>query len=76
MSEATAKWVFMTSPSHSATISILQDYIDGFSGSPSLPCLGGHFFCAISFYKDLFLTAVDFCLHTKPPDASRSHIVC
>lgn len=33
-------------------------------------------FYTISVYRDLFLTAEDFCLHIKPPDASRSHIVC
>lgn len=54
VSEATAKWVFMASPSHSAVISILQDYTDRFSGSPLLPCLGGHFFALFLFIKIYF----------------------
>lgn len=44
----------MVNPSYSAMISILQDYTDEFSVSPSLPCLGGHFFALFLFIKIYF----------------------
>lgn len=51
-------------------ISILQDYRDEFSVSPSLPCLGHHFFALFLFTKIYFSLQWPFVYilsHLMPP---------